>query len=68
MGVVVLRFTVGRDGRVISVVLVRGSGSGTLDQAAIAILRDARAPAFPPAMTQPETTVTVPIRYRLEAN
>ncbi len=64
----VLRFTVGRDGHIGSVVLVRGSGSSTLDQAAVAILRDAHVPAFPPDMAQPEATLTVPIRYRLESN
>jgi hypothetical protein len=30
------------------------------------MLRGARLPAFPPGMEQPEVTVTVQIRYRLE--
>lgn len=65
-GTVVVRFTVGRDGQVIAVTLVSSSGSPTLDEAAQAMLRGARLPPFTTDMTQEQTTVTVPIRYRLE--
>ena len=37
-----------------------------LDDAAQAMLRGARLPPFTADMTQGQTTVTVPIRYRLE--
>jgi protein TonB len=62
-GTATVRFTVARDGRVVSVDLTRGSGSPRLDSAAIGLLHDARVPPFPPDMTQAEITVTVQIRY-----
>ncbi len=65
-GTVVLRFTVGRDGVVLGVTLVRSSGSDTLDEAAQAIFRNAHVPVFTADMTQAQTMVTVPIHYRLE--
>ncbi len=65
-GTVVLRFTAARNGQVLEVNLVRGSGSEALDQAAQTLVRDARLPAFPEDMPMPRQSVTVPIRYRLE--
>jgi len=65
-GTVLVRFSVARDGHVLEVTLVRGSGSPTLDEAAQATFRNARMPPFPADMSQAQTTVTVPIRYRLE--
>ena len=65
-GQVSVRFTVGRDGQVLDAAIVRGSGSDALDAAALAMFRGARAPAFPPDMTQPGVTTTVSIHYRLE--
>lgn len=61
-----VRFSVARDGHVLEVTLVRSSGSPTLDEAAQATFRNARMPPFTTDMTQAQTTVTVPIRYRLE--
>lgn len=61
-----VRFSVGRDGQVLAVVLVRSSGSTALDEAAQAMFRGARMPPFTADMSQAEMTVTVPIRYRLE--
>ena len=61
-----IRFTVDRGGRVSDVALVRGSGSSVLDEAAMQQVRGRQAPAFPASMTQGITTVTVPIRYRLD--
>lgn len=61
-----IRFSVARDGRVLDVTLVRSSGSPALDEAAQATFRNARMPPFTADMAQAETTVTVPIRYRLE--
>lgn len=65
-GTVLVRFSVARDGHVLEVTLVRSSGSPTLDEAAQATFRNARMPPFTADMTQAQTTVTVPIRYRLE--
>jgi len=66
-GMVTLRFTVERSGRVVAVAVVRGSGSEALDEAALAILRDAEVPAFPADMAQDRTTETVNISYALTA-
>jgi TonB family protein len=65
-GTVVVHFTVDREGHVLEVSLVRGSGTEALDQAAQELLRSAHLPAFPPDMNLPQQSVTVPIRYRLE--
>jgi periplasmic protein TonB len=65
-GTVTVRFTVMRDGQVVSVTLVRSSGSSSLDRAAETILRGAQVPPFPAAMSQPQISVTVPVRYILE--
>jgi periplasmic protein TonB len=65
-GVVQVRFVVARDGRVIDFAILRGSGSAILDDAARAMLADARLPAFPDGMPQETTSVTVQIRFDLE--
>jgi protein TonB len=65
-GVAVIRFVVGREGRVRDVELLRSSGSPALDAAAQDMLRGASLPPFPADMTQTETLVTLPVRYRLE--
>ena len=65
-GVAGVRFTVGRDGRVLTVAVVRPSGSDVLDAAATTLLRDAHMPPFPDTMPQPSVTITVAIRYTLD--
>ena len=65
-GRVVLRFTASRDGRVLQVAVIQPSGSRVLDEAAEALLRGARLPAFPASMTQDTATVTLPLTYQLE--
>jgi protein TonB len=65
-GAVTLGIVVARDGRVLNVVLAAGSGFEALDGAAVAMLRNARLPPFPAAMTQSEIMVKVPLRYTLE--
>lgn len=65
-GTVLVRFSVARDGHVLDVTIVRSSGSQALDEAAQATFRNARMPPFTADMSQVQTTVTVPIRYRLE--
>ena len=65
-GTVLLRFVVARDGLVLAVTIEQGSGHVRLDEAAQALLRGARLPPFTAGMSQPQTAITVPIRYRLE--
>jgi protein TonB len=65
-GTVVVHFTVDREGHVLDVSLMHGSGTEALDQAAQELLRNARLPPFPADMKLPQQSVTVPIRYRLE--
>jgi TonB family protein len=62
----VIRFTVARDGRVLSVDLALGSGSPTLDDAARRLLTGATVPRFPPDMPQDQVTVQVRINYSLD--
>jgi periplasmic protein TonB len=64
-GRVTVRFTVGRDGRVLDVELVKGTGSTSLDDAARAMLQAASLPPFPSTMPEQQVTVTVQIRYQL---
>ncbi len=65
-GTVIVRFTVARSGRVLTVNVVRSSGSGILDRSTERLLRDTDLPPFPPTMEGHETTVTFAIRYMLE--
>jgi len=60
-GNVTLRFKIAGDGTVLEVALVAGSGSPALDEAAEAMLRDAK---VPPPLT--EISRTVRVRYRLD--
>jgi periplasmic protein TonB len=61
-----VRFTVARDGRVLDVELVSGTGSVLLDQAVEHLLQGARLPPFSPDMDQAQVAVTLQIRYALE--
>lgn len=65
-GSALVRFTVDRSGRVLEFALVRGTGSASLDAAVERMLTRAQLPAFPAAMTQDRTTVTVQVRYALQ--
>jgi protein TonB len=65
-GVVMLTFTVDRDGRVLSRQIVTGSGHPDLDaEVLIMIDRAQPLPAFPASMTQAQQDFTVPIRFSL---
>ena len=64
-GSAILRFRVGRDGRVLAYHLVQSTGSATLDAAVDEMMRGATLPAFPTSMTQSEIAVSVPIRFSL---
>lgn len=65
-GRVMLRFTVERDGRVSDAALVQGSGFPNLDDAAVALVRNAHVPPLPADMEDARVTVTIPIAYELE--
>jgi protein TonB len=65
-GRLAVRFTMDRSGQVTAVQVVRGSGSETLDQAAVTMLRGATLPPLPGAMPQSTITVTVQIRFALQ--
>jgi periplasmic protein TonB len=64
-GRVLIRFTVDRSGRVEAASIVAPSGSVLLDEAALALLRQAVLPAFPVAMTAARITITTTVRYSL---
>ena len=63
-GRVVVRFTMDDTGVVTAVVLVSGSGSTVLDEAAQALLRGAHLPPPPPPAPE-HLSVTLPVRYSL---
>jgi protein TonB len=63
-GVVHIRFTVTRNGRVISSGLSRSSGFPALDRAALELLQRAQPlPAFPPEMRQASESFAAPLNY-----
>jgi periplasmic protein TonB len=66
-GVATVRFTMDRQGHVLSVTLVRGSGSTALDEEAVALIHRAEPlPAMPPEMQGDTITVTAPIAFVLQ--
>ncbi len=64
-GSAILRFRVGRDGRVLAYHLVQSTGHAALDAAVSEMMRSATLPPFPASMTQSEIAVSVPIRFSL---
>jgi TonB family protein len=65
-GVVLLGFSVDRNGRVLAHRIVQSSGHADLDQEVMdMIVRAQPLPAFPASMTQTELALTVPIRFSL---
>ncbi len=66
-GAATVSFTIDRAGKVLSVRLVRSSGSPALDQEAVALVHRAEPlPAPPPEMSGQAITLTVPIRFSLQ--
>ena len=65
-GSATVRFTIDRGGRVLEFAILQGTGSTDLDEAVERMLRGARLPGFPTAMTQAEVSVTVRVRYTLQ--
>jgi len=65
-GTVRVVFSLGRDGRVLSVSLAQGSGKSVLDQAALAIVRGAAPfPPFPSEIRESRLELGAPIRFDL---
>jgi protein TonB len=65
-GVVMLTFSVDREGRVLAHHVARSSGYPELDAEVMAMIERAQPlPAFPPSMTEPTLDLTVPIRFSL---
>ena len=65
-GIVLLGFTVDREGRLVSRNIVRGSGSDELDQEALDMIQRAQPlPPFPATMQQEAQSFTVPVRFYL---
>jgi periplasmic protein TonB len=65
-GVVLLAFSIDRNGHVVSRRIVKGSGYADLDAEVMALVERAQPmPAFPPSMTEAELNLTVPIRFSL---
>jgi protein TonB len=65
-GVVLLGFSVDRNGRVLEHRIVQSSGHPDLDNVVMAMIERAQPlPAFPASMTQSKLDLTVPIRFSL---
>lgn len=65
-GVVVVRFTFGRDGTVVSADIKTSSGYAALDEEALGILRRASPlPEMPKTMKQQQLTIALPIEFTL---
>lgn len=68
-GVVTVRFTVDRQGRVSDISIRRSSGHDVLDSATLDLVqRVAPLPPMPPSMTRDRVTLTLPIEYSLRIN
>jgi protein TonB len=66
-GVATVRFTIERNGHIVSVNLVHSSGSETLDQEAVAMFRRAEPlPALPDGLGTNTLTLTVPVSFSLQ--
>jgi periplasmic protein TonB len=65
-GVVMLNFSVDRNGRVLAHEIVRSSGHPELDKEVISMIERAQPlPPFPPSMPEDKLDLTVPIRFSL---
>ncbi len=65
-GVVMLTFSIDRNGHVLSRRIVTSSGFADLDSEVLALVERAQPmPAFPPSMTENQLDLTVPIRFSL---
>ncbi len=65
-GVAAVRFALGRDGRVLSISLARGSGASILDEAALAMVQRASPfPPFPAGLNRTRMDLAAPVRFDL---
>jgi len=64
-GSVTVRFTLDRDGQVLSSRITRSSGHAALDDEVLALMQRGPMPRMPAAMQQSRMTIQVPIRFRL---
>jgi periplasmic protein TonB len=65
-GVVMLSFSVDRNGRVLAHDIVRSSGHPELDKEVVSMIERAQPlPPFPPSMPEDKLNLTVPIRFSL---
>jgi periplasmic protein TonB len=65
-GIVMLNFSVDRNGRVLAHEIVRSSGHPELDKEVVSMIERAQPlPPFPPSMPQEKLDLTVPIRFSL---
>jgi len=65
-GIVQVRFTIDREGRVLSARVERGPGHASLERAALDVLaRASPLPPIPPSMPMRRLTITLPIEYAL---
>lgn len=64
-GVAQIRFTLDADGRVLTVVLHRSTGSEVLDQEAVALLHRASPLPLPPEGVPPRMELVVPLAFQL---
>jgi protein TonB len=65
-GVVLLRFSVDRNGHVLAHRIVHSSGHADLDNEVMTMIERAEPlPAFPASMKQPQLDLTIPIRFSL---
>lgn len=64
-GIVKLDFRIDRGGRVLSATIVGSSGSGSLDQEALALVRRvSQVPAPPPEMQGAQISLILPVRFK----
>lgn len=65
-GTALLNFTMQRDGRVVQAKILRGTGSGVLDEEVMRMIRRASPlPPFPDDFPQSELTLSVPVLFQL---
>jgi periplasmic protein TonB len=65
-GIVMLNFSVDRNGRVLAHEIVRSSGHPELDKEVVSMIERAQPlPPFPPSMPEEKLDLTVPIRFSL---
>lgn len=65
MGVALLRFTLGRDGRVLQWNIDRSTGDAELDRAVAEMIAGAQLPAMPSDMPGDHLAIAVPVRFEV---